>query len=417
MTQRRDYIDELKGLGILLVVFGHFMEQYRMGYSFVSASFFCIYAFHMALFCTCSGLVARFNPRKLVTQQLWLYLVGQVIMFVFRAAVLRENFAESGGALAALLLPWRHMWYLYALVFWHLTLPVLCWLRDRWRLPGTCLGLALAVCLLNRRRYATADRDEFCRKCLLLLAACGVLAVFVRDGELSYTGTGLLMLLFVLFILMSIAFQHNFTYGETIEAVSTSDAVPSSRLATKESGYTAHTMAFPVMSVRNSLKNRAGVIGGLALLAGGAMALVYSATTLANLTGTIQALWAVSLISFGFCLPLLAEALEHPLGSVWKRFTVRCRYYPPDSLPIQLLNSAILNLTLALPISSLMYRHKLPVGAQFRSYEVPVCAAMALVLLLPPLCKHKLKRWQGGTCMALYFAYLAAALFVPRAGA
>ena len=281
----------------------------------------------------------------------------------------------------------------------------------------TNLGLALAACLLNRRRYATADRDEFCRKCLLLLAACGVLAAFVRDGELSYTGTGLLMLLFVLFILMSIAFQHNFTYGETIEAVSTSDAVPSSRLATKEYGYTAHTMAFPVMSVRNSLKNLAGVIGGLALLAGGAMALVYSATTLANLTGTIQALWAASLISFGFCLPLLAEALEHPLGSVWKRFTVRCRYYPPDSLPIQLLNSAILNLTLALPISSLMYCHKLPVGAQFRSYEVPVCAAMALVLLLPPLCKHKLKRWQGGVCMALYFAYLAAALFVPRAGA
>ena len=76
MTQRRDYIDELKGLGILLVVFGHFMEQYRMGYSFVSASFFCIYAFHMALFCTCSGLVAQFSPCKLVTQQLWLYAGG-----------------------------------------------------------------------------------------------------------------------------------------------------------------------------------------------------------------------------------------------------------------------------------------------------------------------------------------------------
>ena len=60
MPQRRDYIDELKGLGILLVVLGHFIEQYRMGYSFVSASFFCIYAFHMALFCICSGLVARF---------------------------------------------------------------------------------------------------------------------------------------------------------------------------------------------------------------------------------------------------------------------------------------------------------------------------------------------------------------------
>ena len=52
-------------------------------------------------------------------------------------------------------------------------------------------------------------------------------------------------------------------------------------------------------------------------------------------------------------------------------------------------------------------------GAQFRSYEVPVCAAMALVLLLPPLCKHKLKRWQGGACLVLYILYLAAVLLLP----
>ena len=252
---------------------------------------------------------------------------------------------------------------------------------------------------------------------MLLLAACGVLAVFVRDGELSYTGTGLLMGLFVLFVLTSIVFQHRFTYGETIEVLSTSEETPRRRLDAQRYGYTAHTMAFPVMSIWNALKNLAGVLGGLALLFSGARALVYSATTLANLTGTIQALWAATLISLGFCIPLLVEALDHPLGSVWKRFSIRCRYYPPDSLPIQLLNSAILNLTLALPLSSLMYRHRLPVGAQFRSYEVPVCAAMALVLLLPPLCKHKLKRWQGGACLVLYILYLAAVLLLPLAGA
>ena len=43
----------------------------------------------------------------------------------------------------------------------------------------TNLGLALSVCLLRKRHCAVADRDEFCRKCLLLLAACGVLAVFL----------------------------------------------------------------------------------------------------------------------------------------------------------------------------------------------------------------------------------------------
>jgi len=142
---RRDYIDTLKGLGILLVVMGHFMEWYRVNTPLIGAVFQCIYLFHMALFCICSGLVARFNLRKLLTQQLWLYLAGQGIMYLFRLYFLGENFAETGGRLAALLLPWRHMWYLYALVFWHFTLPLLQFLRDRLKLYGAFLGMLLAV--------------------------------------------------------------------------------------------------------------------------------------------------------------------------------------------------------------------------------------------------------------------------------
>ena len=279
----------------------------------------------------------------------------------------------------------------------------------------TNLGLALSVCLLRKRHCAVADRDEFCRKCLLLLAACGVLAVFVRDGELSYTGTGLLMLLFVIFVLSSIVYQHQFIYGERYEPISTDGctAIPPAQ----DYGYTAHTMAFPVMNLRNSLKNLAGVVGGLALLAVGAQALVYSAITFANMTGTIQALWASTLVSFGFCLPLLADVLDHPLGSVWKKFALKCRFFPADTLPTQLLNSAILNLTLALPVSGLMYRERLPIADQYRSYDIPLCAVMALVLLLPPLLRKRLYRWQGAVCLVLYGFYLAAVLLAPRAGA
>lgn len=147
LSPRRDYIDVLKGLGILLVVFGHFMEQYRLGSHLIGSTFITIYWFHMALFCMCSGLVAHFSLRKLISQQLWLYLLGQAIMLAFRAIVLQEDFAASGGILMAFLLPWRHMWYLYALLFWHLTLPVLTFLRDRLRLPGAVLGLAVSVCI------------------------------------------------------------------------------------------------------------------------------------------------------------------------------------------------------------------------------------------------------------------------------
>lgn len=275
----------------------------------------------------------------------------------------------------------------------------------------TNLGLALAVCLL-RPQPAAVHRGEFTRKCALLLAACAAVTLFVRDGKLSYTGTGILMALFVAFVLQSIVYQYNAAYNEGQETISTDDAA-----GTPAEGYTAGTMSFPAMGVFNSLKNLSGVVLGMVLLGIGAQALVYSAITFANMTGTIQALWASTLVSFGFCLPLLADVLDHPLGSVWKKFALQCRFFPADTLPMQLLNSAILNLTLALPVSGLMYRERLPIADQYRSYDIPLCAAMALVLLLPPLLRKRLYRWQGAVCLVLYGFYLAAVLLAPRAGA
>ena len=43
--------------------------------------------------------------------------------------------------------------------------------------------------------------------------------------------------------------------------------------------------------------------------------------------------------------------------------------------------------------------------------------ALALVLLAEPLLRRRLHRWQGAACLVLYFLYLAAVSFAPRAGA
>ncbi len=275
----------------------------------------------------------------------------------------------------------------------------------------TDLGLVLALCLL--RRSVLVDRGEFCRKCVILLAACAVLAFFAQDGTLSHTGAGLLMALFVLFVLQSIVYQYRLVYDQDLQPIGMGAHQPVRTAAAP----VTQTMAFPAMNLRNSVKNLAGVVGGLALLLGGAWALLVSATALANLTGTIQALWAATLLSFGFSLPLLAEVLHHPFGSIWKRFAVRCRIYPPAALPMQMLNSAILSLTFVLPLCSLTYRARLPVGAQFRAYDIPACLLLALVLLGPPLLQKRLARWQGAVCLGLYLCYLAAVLAAPLAGA
>ena len=144
---RRVYVDAMKGLGILLVVWGHFEEYYRTASPLINGSFEGVYLFHMALFCLCSGLVAKFNWRKLILQQIWLYLLCQALLIPFRVIVLTEDLAEAGGTLMALLVPWRHMWYLYSLILWELTVPLLSFLRDKAGLIGRIIGLAAALAI------------------------------------------------------------------------------------------------------------------------------------------------------------------------------------------------------------------------------------------------------------------------------
>lgn len=140
---RRDYIDALKGLGIILVVLGHFEEYYRGAHPIFNGSFECIYMFHMALFCICSGLVAKFSLRKLICQQLWLYVVCQGALLGFRAIALHEEL--SGSPVQLLLEPWRHMWYLCALLIWELTVPLLRLLARKAGPVGAVLALAASV--------------------------------------------------------------------------------------------------------------------------------------------------------------------------------------------------------------------------------------------------------------------------------
>ena len=182
----------------------------------------------------------------------------------------------------------------------------------------TQLGLVLALCLL--RCNVTVDRGELLRKCALLLVACGVVALFVRDGTLSYTGTGLLMGLFVLFVMQSIAYQYRFAFREGLELI-TFQKEKGEKTPPKD--LSGRTVLFPAMSIRTSLRNLAGVVGGMAVLCVGAWTLLNSAVALANLTGTIQAQWAATLI-----WPLSAPAGGSVRPSPWLCLEAICGKMP-----------------------------------------------------------------------------------------
>lgn len=149
--KRRTYLDVLKGLGMICVVAGHISEYHRGTLPQINAMFECIYLFHMALFCIASGLVAKWNPWKVISQQTWVFCLCQLGMTWFRINVLQEEWMPSTWL--EVFLPWRHMWYLYALILWSVTLPILrtarLYLPVWYRLP--LFGVVFFIGLLSGR--------------------------------------------------------------------------------------------------------------------------------------------------------------------------------------------------------------------------------------------------------------------------
>ena len=95
-TIRIDYLDQLKGIGIVLVVVGHFIEPYREMFPIINSIFICIYSFHMPLFCLVSGILGKFNGKKLFLKMGWIYVLSQSLYLSCNVILDSEYFIKGG---------------------------------------------------------------------------------------------------------------------------------------------------------------------------------------------------------------------------------------------------------------------------------------------------------------------------------
>lgn len=118
---RNSHIDALRGAGILLVVFGHLIEQPSSGSELLHAIYVSIYSFHMPLFVFLSGMFARDrlegrDYRKIV----WtLILPLAVFQLVYIGASRLTGWYEY-----SLLTPYWLLWFIASMVIWRLVLPL-----------------------------------------------------------------------------------------------------------------------------------------------------------------------------------------------------------------------------------------------------------------------------------------------------
>ena len=131
--------------------------------------------------------------------------------------------------------------------------------------------------------------------------------------------------------------------------------------------------------------------GGIVL---GARLLVDNGSALAALAGVSEGIISVTIIAVGTSLPELVTTLT----AIRKK---------ESSLSVgNIIGANIMDLTLILPLCSLILGKPLPVQSQGMLLDIPACLVICAAVLVPALWKGKFQRWMGFLAGGLYIVYL-----------
>ena len=226
-----------------------------------------------------------------------------------------------------------------------------------------CLSLVCMTCLMERRQFGV--------KACLLLAAILSLFGFTRDGRLS-VAEGLLVL--VIFA------------GFLAESLISARREQGTELKEDEER--------PAVSGKTVAGNIVKFVLGAAGIVLGAQLLIDSGSAIAALLGVPDAIVAATMIAIGTSLPELVTTLT----AIRKK---------ESSLSVgNIIGANIMDLTLILPLCSLILGKPLPVQSQGMLLDIPACLIICAAVLVPALWKGKFQRWMGFLAGGLYIVYL-----------
>ena len=226
-----------------------------------------------------------------------------------------------------------------------------------------CLSLVCMTCLMERRQFGV--------KACLLLAAILSLFGFTRDGRLS-VAEGLLVL--VIFA------------GFLAESLISARREQGTELKEDEER--------PAVSGKTVAGNIVKFVLGAAGIVLGAQLLIDNGSAIASLLGVPDAIIAATMIAIGTSLPELVTTLT----AIRKK---------ESSLSVgNIIGANIMDLTLILPLCSLILGRPLPVQRQGMLLDIPACLVICAAVLVPALWKGKFQRWMGFLAGGLYIVYL-----------
>ena len=225
---------------------------------------------------------------------------------------------------------------------------------------GLIMGISL-VCI-----PAVIKRSQFWLKGTLMSAAALLLWILCKDGTLHMLPSFALFALLAVYVWDNIRDAKNDVGSDEREIVDKKD-LP---------------------------KQLVMFIIGIAAIVCGSKLLIEYGSELALLLGVPSAIIGVTMVAIGTSLPELITTLT----AIRKK---------ESSMSIgNIIGANIIDLALILPICSVVSDGKLTIAEQSYALDMPMCFAMTLIAVLPPLIKGKLYRWQGILILALYAVYV-----------
>lgn len=123
MTQARSVrLDNAKAILIILVVWGHLIEQAALAGGASRSVYGAIYIFHMPAFVMVSGMVSRAALDRAELGRIARRLIAPLIVFQIVYWPFLDHFAPS--RLGSLLTPHWFLWFLASLAAWRVMLPI-----------------------------------------------------------------------------------------------------------------------------------------------------------------------------------------------------------------------------------------------------------------------------------------------------
>ena len=225
---------------------------------------------------------------------------------------------------------------------------------------GLILGISV-VCI-----PALIRRRQMAPKALLMAAASLTLLLLCRGGTLRLGPSAILLVIFILFIWENIS---------------------SAKTAPQTAGHAA-------VDKKEAPRQIIKFLLGIMAIVLGADLLIDNGSALATALGVPSSIIGVTVIAIGTSLPELVTTLT----AIVKK---------ESSLSVgNIIGANIIDLTMILPVCSLLSGGSLTISQQGAVLDLPACFLIILLGILPPLVKGRFYRWQGAAMLAAYAFYV-----------